>query len=84
MLRISGILILLIVYRKDRSKIKDIPNCIAVILSLLTYFWVLCFLGLFVAGNILLPLIMVFGYPAAIAAWAIIVRKEQRKESNST
>ena len=77
-----GILILLIVYGKDKRAIKDMPRSIVGLLGVLIYFWVLCILGLFFAENIVLPLIMVVGYPAAIAIWAMIARKRYRKVAN--
>lgn len=80
MLRYSGILILIIVYRKDRSRIATISDWFAMLLSVLTYWWLFSVVALFFEKNVLPFLLMAVGYPVAIATWAIIVRKRQREK----
>ena len=77
--QISGVLILRIVYGKDRRAIMDTPDSLVVLLCVLNSFWAAAILCLFFGETIVLSLIVTIGYPAAIAVWAVIARKRYRK-----
>ena len=74
-----GVLMIHIIYGKDRRAIMDMPPFIGDLLGLLSIAWATGVLGLFF-GEINLPyLIVLVSYPAAIAVWAVIARKRYRK-----
>lgn len=76
---IWGILMLHIIYGKDRRAIMDTPGYIGDFLCLTNCAWVMGVLGLFFEEFFVLSLIVTVGYPAVIAVWAVIARKRYRK-----
>lgn len=77
--QISGVLILRIVYGKDRRAIMETPDCIVALLCVFNIIWCAGILGLFFEEISILYLIVLGSYPAAIAIWAVIARKRYRK-----
>ena len=74
-----GIVMLYIIYGKDRRAIMDTPPIVGDLAGLFAIIWSMAILCLFVGETIVLSLIVTIGYPAAIAVWAVIARKRYRK-----
>lgn len=77
-----GIVMLYIIYGKDRRAITDTPPIIGDLAGLFTIIWSAGILGLFFNEITVLYLIVLASYPAAIAVWAVIARKRYRKVAN--
>lgn len=81
LLKMSGIVILRIVYGKDKWKTKSQNFELSVGLSILFMFWLICLIILFAdsaANDFWLCLIYGLGFPVAILVWTIIVRKSNK------
>lgn len=74
-----GIVMLYVIYGKDRRAIMDTPPIIGDLVGLCTIIWSMGILCLCFGEAIVLSLIVTIGYPAAIAVWAVIARKRYRK-----
>ena len=91
LLRISGVLVLRIVYGKHYEEKVDSSEGgmigISLLLSLLNVMWLLC-LMFWLSGtaekDIIICIIGSIVYPVCIAIWAIIVRKKYKKQDNTS
>lgn len=77
-----GVLMIHIIYGKDRRAIMDMPPFIGDLLGLLSIVWSAGILGMFFNEITVLSIIVLASYPAAIAVWAVIARKRYRKVVN--
>ena len=80
-LKLSGLLILRIVYGKEYSEEYSQKTSLVIFLSLVNCLWLLCSLFL-IAGmavnDTVFCAIIAIGYPVAIIVWAVMTRKKQR------
>lgn len=74
-----GILMIHIIYGKDRRSIIDTPPLIKDLLGLFAIIWLGGIIGLFFNEITVLSIIVLAIYPIAIAVWAVIARKRYRK-----
>ena len=74
-----GILMIYIIYGKDRRSIIDTPPLIMDLLGLFAIIWLGGIIGLFFNEITVLSIIVLAIYPVAIAVWAVIARKRYRK-----
>lgn len=82
LLRMSGFLILRLIYGKEKAETMSESLTLPMVLSLLFIFWLLCLLFLFsgtAANDFWLCLVYVIGYPVAILIWSILARRENNK-----
>ena len=85
LLKMSGFLILRLIYGKNQKKIKEIGAGLPILLSIGFIFWLLCLLFLIAgitANDFMLCLIIGIGYPVALIVLGIVVRT--KKSSGST
>ena len=81
LLKMSGFMILRLIYGKEKWKTMSESFVLPIVLSLFFIFWLLCLLFLFsgsAANDFWLCLIYGLGFPIAILVWAIIVRKNNK------
>lgn len=83
LLKVSGMLILKLVYGKSFSERGSKKTGLMLLLSTANIMWLICVLFL-VAGNTAnataLCVIMAVVYPVVIAVWAVLERKKAYKE----
>lgn len=81
LLKMSGFLILWLIYGKEKAETMSESLTLPIVLSLLFIFWLLCLLFLFsrtAANDFWLCLVYVIGYPVAIIIWSILARRENK------
>ena len=80
LLKMSGFMILRIVYGKEKWKKESEGIALPMVLSLFFIFWLLCLIFLFsgsAANDFWICLIYGIAFPVVILVWAINVRKKQ-------
>ncbi len=81
LLKMSGFMILRLIYGKEKWEKMTGSSALPIVLSLLFVFWVLCLLFLFsgsAANDFWICLTYGLVFPIAILVWAIIVRKNNK------
>ena len=82
LLRVIGFIILRIVYGKEKYKRMSERSGLAMFLSVIFAFWLLCLIFLIAgvaANDFWIVLLLVLAFPLTILMWAIIARKNKTK-----
>ena len=80
LLKVSGMLVLRLVYGKKYAEKHSEKFGLMILLSLANIFWLLSVLFLvagITASDAVICAIMAIGYPVAIAIWTVLERKKQ-------
>lgn len=86
LLKVSGMLVLRLVYGKKYAEKSSEKFGLMLLLSLANVFWLMSILLLFAgsaAKDTALCVIMAIGYPIAIVIWAVMVRRNPTDKNNA-
>lgn len=80
LLKMSGFLILKLIYGKDSKKLEEFGLGIPMVLSLCFIFWLMSLLFLFIgaaAKDAWLCIVFGIGYPLVLLIWGMLVRTKK-------
>lgn len=83
LLKMSGFLILKLIYGKNIKKIEEIESALSIALSIGFVFWLISLLILcagIAANDTWLCIAIVVGYPLILIIWCILVRLNKNKD----